>query len=140
MPSALLPVTAVYAGLLTLWIIYLTVRVGQMRTRHKVSLGDGGERAVLHASRAHGNAVETIPLTLLLMALAESIGAPAIALHLLGLGLVAARVLHGMYFFGGARVLALRSVGMGLTALVQLVLALGLLAHGIGHLGGGATP
>lgn len=130
-----LPVTAVYAGLLTLWIIWLAVLVGGARTRHGVSYGDGGVDEVARLVRAHGNAVETVPLTLVLMALAEGLGAPAVALHPLGIGLVAGRVLHGLYFVRGARERPLRGAGMGLTVLVQLVLALGLMAHAV--LGGG---
>ncbi len=124
-----LPVTAVYAALLTLWIGGLALRVGLARTRHDVPLGDGGVPELLHATRAHGNAVETVPLTLLLMALAEGLGTPAIALHPIGLALLAARLAHGLYFFGGATVVWLRAVGAGGTMLVQLALALGLLGH-----------
>lgn len=134
-----LPVTAVYAGLLTFWIIYLAARVGGARRRHGVSLGDGGVTELLHACRAHGNAVETVPLALLLMALAEAIGAPPVALHPLGVALVAGRVIHGLYFFRGASELALRAIGMGLTVLATALLALGLLAHGLGQWAGGAA-
>ncbi|MGF1444974.1 MAG: MAPEG family protein [Pikeienuella sp.] len=124
-----LPVTAVYAALLTLWILYLAARTGMARRAQGVWLGDGGNERVLHESRAHGNAVETVPLTLVLMALAEGVGTPPIALHPLGLALLAARVLHGLYFFTGAKSVALRAAGAGGTMLVQLALAAGLLGH-----------
>lgn len=132
-----LAVTAIYAGVLSLWIVYLAARVGKARRQHRVLLGDGGVEAVLHACRAHGNAVETIPLALLLMALAEANGAPALALHLVGLVLVAGRAIHGAYFFGGARVLMLRIAGIWMTVLVIVVLALGLLGHGVIQMIGG---
>lgn len=124
-----MPVTALYAGALTLWILYLAWRVGAARQRQGVLLGDGGDPEVLREMRAHGNAIETIPLTLLLMALSEGLGAPPEALHLTGLGLAAGRVAHGLYFFGGAVALRLRALGMGLTMIVQAALALGLVVH-----------
>ncbi len=124
-----LPITAVYAALLTLWILFLAVRVGRARSAEGVPIGDGGNQRVFHAVRAHGNAVETVPLALILMALAEGIGTPAFALHALGIGLVVARALHGLYFMTGATSLGLRAGGAAGTALVQLLLALGLIGH-----------
>ncbi|MEO0621696.1 MAG: MAPEG family protein [Pseudomonadota bacterium] len=133
-----LTVTAIYAGVLTLWIIYLAWLIGQARRKHKVSLGDGNVPELTQLCRAHGNAIETIPLALVLMALAETLGAPGAALHPLGLLLVVGRVVHGVYFFRGARELRLRVLGMMATVTVLGVLAFGLLAHGIGQLIGGA--
>lgn len=126
-----LHITALYAGLLTIWIFFLAARVGSARRKANVLLGDGGDKGVLIASRAHGNAVETVPLTLLLMALAEAMGAPAIALHLAGLGLLVGRLVHGYYFISGAEVLIYRMIGMMLTILVQLALAAGLIGHAL---------
>jgi len=125
-------ITPVYAGILALWVIFLSARVGTMRQRLGVGVGDGGSTALLHAVRAHGNAVETIPLTLLLMALAEvQLATPPFVLHLVGIALVAGRVMHGVYFMRGAKALALRGAGMGLTVIAQGVLALGLIAHAL---------
>jgi uncharacterized protein len=57
----------VCAGLLGLLAVLLTLNVGRMRTRKKISLGDGGDREMTAAIRAHGNLIELAPLTLLLL-------------------------------------------------------------------------
>lgn len=45
-----LPVTALYAGLMGLWLLGLGFAVMRRRRRHDVSVGDGGVRAlVFHA-------------------------------------------------------------------------------------------
>ena len=64
------------------------------RLAHGVGLGDGEVADLSQAIRVHGNAVEYIPMALILMALLEFNGAPAQILHILGSGLIAARVLH----------------------------------------------
>ncbi|MEM9764073.1 MAG: MAPEG family protein [Pseudomonadota bacterium] len=130
----MLPVTALYAGLLGLWLIGLSVAVIRLRWRHRVSLGDGGVAALERACRAHGNAVETIPITLIMLGLAEGLGTPAVLLHLFGLGLLVGRVLHGAYFFVDRPGLGLRQMGMGLTFLVMGALAIGLVAHSLAML------
>jgi uncharacterized membrane protein YecN with MAPEG domain len=126
-----LPVTALYAGLLGLWVMWLAWEVGNRRRRHKVALGDGGVAELNAAIRAHGNACETVPLALILMALAEGMGAPGWGLHLAGLALVAGRVLHGLHFVLGRRDLSFRFVGMTLTVVPIILLALGLAGHAL---------
>ena len=39
------------------------------RNRHKIGIGDGGDKALARKIRVHGNFVEYVPLGLLLMAL-----------------------------------------------------------------------
>jgi len=134
-----LPVTALHAGLLALWIIYLTMRVVRRRVAAQISIGDGGDAALAHLVRAHGNAVETIPLALILLGLAEAAGAPALVLHALGLALLAGRLLHGAAFLGAARSLRLRVAGMMLTLGMIAATALGLIGHALATMiGGGA--
>ncbi|MEL6766366.1 MAG: MAPEG family protein [Pseudomonadota bacterium] len=127
----MLPVTALYAGLSGIWLVLLSLAVIRLRWRHRVSLGDGGVAELERACRAHGNAVETVPIVLIMLALAESLGTPAPLLHLFGLGLVVGRVLHGAYFFVDRPGLGLRQAGMGLTFLVMGALAIGLIAHSL---------
>lgn len=57
----------VCAGLLGLLAVALTVRVGALRNKKKISLGDGGDPEMLAAIRAHANLVEFVPLGLLLI-------------------------------------------------------------------------
>ena len=62
-----MPVFFVCAGLLGLLAVSLTVSVGRVRTRKKINLGDGGDAEMLAAIRAHGNFMEFVPLTLLMI-------------------------------------------------------------------------
>ncbi len=89
-----LRIVPVYAAILALSFIVLSVRVIQARGAARVALGTGGQAALERRIRAHGNFAEYCPLTLLLLAMAELRGAPSIVLHALCIGLLAGRLLH----------------------------------------------
>jgi len=89
----MLPVTALYAGILGLYFIWLATRVIKARRVHRVALGTE-HRLVQRAARAHGNFAEYVPFALLILALCEANGLPDWALHVLGVVLVAARAIH----------------------------------------------
>ena len=55
------------AGLIGVLAVLLTLHVGRMRTRKKISLGDGGDPEMVAAIRAHGNLIEFAPLCLLII-------------------------------------------------------------------------
>ena len=57
----------VCAGLIGVLAVLLTLNVGRMRTRKKIFLGDGGDKELLSAVRAHANLIELTPLALLLI-------------------------------------------------------------------------
>ena len=61
-----LEITGFSASLLAVCYLYLSILVVNARRSAKVSLGDGGDSAVLRLSRAHGNFAEYVPLTLIL--------------------------------------------------------------------------
>lgn len=129
-----LPITSFYAGLAGLWLVLLAVSVIRLRTRHGVSLGDGGRDDLAHAIRAHGNAVETVPLGLILLGLAEGLGTPGLLLHLLGLGLLGGRLAHAAFFLRPERAMWLRVAGMATTLGVIVLLSVGLVGHGLGEM------
>lgn len=87
-------ITAPYAAALTLLLIVLTQLVVRARGRTKIPLGHGDDPRLLEASRRQMNFVEQVPMTLILMLLAEAGGAGAIWLHVAGAVLLVARVLH----------------------------------------------
>jgi uncharacterized protein len=66
-----MPVFFVCAGLLGLLLVLLTVNVSRLRRQKKINLGDGGDREMLAAIRAHANLVEFAPLSLLLIYMAS---------------------------------------------------------------------
>ncbi|KFN43068.1 MAPEG family protein [Arenimonas oryziterrae] len=88
-------VTPIYAGLLALIYLVLSVRVIKMRGPGQPSLGDGGDPVLLRRIRAHGNFAEYVPFLLLMIGLLELGQWPTILLHGLGATLVVARLLHG---------------------------------------------
>jgi uncharacterized membrane protein YecN with MAPEG domain len=87
-------ITAAYAAVLALIIIALGINVTVHRVKLRVSLGDGGNPQMLRMIRLHGNAVEYIPLALLLMLAYEINGGWHPALHIVGVALVAGRLIQ----------------------------------------------
>lgn len=126
-----LPVTAVFAGLLALWMIYLQGRVIGFRRANGVSLGDGGHETGARLIRAHGNAAETAPIFLILLGLSEGLGAPAFVLAPLAIAFLAGRVMHGAHFLLGRRDLTFRVWGMVLTLATTVLAAIGAIGHGL---------
>ena len=110
-----MPITALYAGLLAPLFVLLALRVILQRTKQRVAVGDGQNLKLLRLIRVHGNFAEYVPLALVLMALAESLGAWAWLLHVLGIALVAGRSLHAYGVSQVKEVLRYRQMGMALT-------------------------
>ena len=90
--------------------------------------------ALQRAVRAHGNAVEYVPIALILLGLAEGMGMPGWLLHLAGLALTVGRGLHGWYFLTEATRLNVRVAGMLLTVAVIALLSVGLVFHALARL------
>ncbi len=90
----MLLITGLYATLFALLIIFLAYRVVKLRFKHRVGILDGGQPDLAKAMRVHGNAIETIPMSLILMACAESTKLGPLFLHSAGILLVFARLYH----------------------------------------------
>jgi uncharacterized protein len=88
------PITAIYAALAGLMLLVLAGLVVKARWRYKTGLGTGSEPGMERAVRVHANFVEYVPLTLLLLLLAEVNGVAAWALHAAGAVLLTSRLLH----------------------------------------------
>jgi uncharacterized protein len=126
-----LSITPIYAALIVLLFLGLSWRVILYRRANRLSLGDTGDKNLLKRMRAQANCAEYAPLALLLMVMSELMGSPAVALHLMGLTLVAGRVLHALGFAATPQKIILRQLGMLLTLLMMAVTALGLLTHAV---------
>lgn len=112
-----------YAGLLTLLVLGLAMRVMWLRNTRKVGLGTGDVPELARAVRAHANATEYVPLALLLLIVLAFDQAPDWQLHAFGITLLVARLLHA---FGLSRFAGLsfgRVTGVMLTLLVMLAMA-----------------
>ncbi len=121
--------TAFYAGLLALIYLMLTWAVIATRRGDKISHGDGGNATFAKVIRGQANASEQMPIVIIMLALAEMLGAPAVALHVLGVMIVVGRLLHALHFMGKGPFIY-RPIGMLFTLIVSGVLALGLVVHG----------
>ena len=124
MPTAL-PITLVAAGGAAIINFWLATRIGAVRTKAKISIGDGGDPKLIARMRAQANFVEYTPIVLVLIAAIElSQGSSTwlwvvAALYLLG------RVAHGLGMdgfmpgrLGGTLVTMLTMLGLGIYALV----------------------
>ncbi|KLD73855.1 hypothetical protein Y886_35720 [Xanthomonas hyacinthi DSM 19077] len=120
-------ITGLYAALLTLLILGLAVRVMLIRRRTRIGLGDGGDRSVACAIRAHGNAVEYVPLALMLLLVLELDQTVPLLLHAFGIALLLARVVHAIGLSRAAGNSPGRAVGAGLALVVIGLMALMLL-------------
>lgn len=118
-----LAITPLYALPLAILYVALTLRVVRLRRKHKVGIGDGGQRDLAKAIRAHANAGETIPLALVLMLLCELTGASAGLLHGGGAVLVAGRVIHAFGLSRHSGYSKGRFFGMILTIIAIVVFA-----------------
>ncbi|MDD1638378.1 MAG: MAPEG family protein [Methylococcaceae bacterium] len=115
-------ITSIYASLLALLIVRLSISVIKLRRKNRVSVGDGGNEELQLAIRAHSNAVEYIPITLLLLLTLELNGAPKILIHLLGATLIIGRIFHAMGL--PAKNLKRRVLGMQITIYLLIALAI----------------
>ena len=123
-------VTAFYAALLAALFLFLSFRVIAQRRHARVEIGTGEDAELLRRMRVHANFAEYAPFALLLLTLAETLKAPSIWLHALGLALVAARAIHAYGLSQTPHILRFRVLGMtmtfgviGLAALTCFVLA-----------------
>jgi uncharacterized membrane protein YecN with MAPEG domain len=108
-------ITAFYAALLGLFFVFLSFRVIGWRRLKSVELGHGEDSELLRRMRVHANFAEYVPFTLLLMAIAESMTAPRPLIHVVGLILIAGRLMHANGLSQTPHILRLRVGGMILT-------------------------
>jgi uncharacterized membrane protein YecN with MAPEG domain len=117
-------VTAFYASLLALLFVFLSFRVIGWRRLVKVEIGHGEDNQLLRRMRVHANFAEYVPFTLLLMAMAESMTAPRPLIHLVGLLLIAGRLMHAYGLSQTPHILRYRVWGMMLTFFALSISAL----------------
>lgn len=119
-------ITAFYAGLCALLIVRLSRNVISLRRQFRVLLGDGGQAALQAAIRAQGNAVEYIPISLLLMLLLELSGAASWLIHLAGIALISGRLIHA----AALKHNDLKKRVLGMKSTLYLIIALSVLNMG----------
>jgi uncharacterized membrane protein YecN with MAPEG domain len=117
-------ITMLYAGLCAILVVILGLRVVVFRFRHKIGLGDGGDPALQRRVRVHANAVENLPLALLLLGGMELNGYPASIIHGFGATLFVSRVLHAWGLSHSSGTSKGRFLGTLFTWLLMLAMAL----------------
>lgn len=84
---------AAAAAIINLW---LGIRCGQVRAKHKIIHGDGGNDALVRRMRAHANFIENAPIVLVLIGAIELTGKGGTWLAVVGAVFMLGRVLHGL--------------------------------------------
>ncbi|MEP0232417.1 MULTISPECIES: MAPEG family protein [Pseudomonadota] len=119
--------TLVALALTPIWLV-LWMGVTSARPGYETSIGDGGHSVLLLKIRRHGNFIEWVPLTLILMLLAEAQGAGRFWLFAAGGLLVLGRLAHPFGLKETEVHHPLRYVGNG-TNFLAAVLLFGTLAR-----------
>jgi uncharacterized protein len=87
-------ITQIYAGILALMLVGLSIHVIKGRRLHGAGIGDANDVGLKRRIRAHANLVEYAPFFLILMALAEHGGLSHWLVHGLCLAFLLGRVSH----------------------------------------------
>jgi uncharacterized protein len=87
-------VLPIYAALLGLLFLYLSVRTIGLRRRLKIGIGASQSEEMLRAMRVHSNFAEYVPLSLLLSYLVEVQGGHPLLVHAMGVTLLVGRAVH----------------------------------------------
>ncbi len=96
MSNGIIPVSTLYIGLNALLNLVLAILVVRARIKTETNIGDGGKEEMIKAQRVHGNNVEYVPITLLVLIAVEMAAAPVWLVHALGAGLTVTRAAHAL--------------------------------------------
>lgn len=118
-----LPVTLAAAAAAAIINIWLSIRIGQLRGKLKISVGDGGNEQLQRRMRAQLNFAENTPIVLILLAGVEMARLGNPWLVYIGAAYSLGRVLHGLGMDGGAFGFG-RTIGTLVTMLTQIGLAI----------------
>lgn len=124
-------VFALYAALNGLIVLVLAGLVVRARMRGKVLIGDGGDASLIRAQRAHGNAIEYIPLVLILLLTLASMNASMLLIHAVGGLLTFGRILHAIGLSRNAGESIGRAAGIVLTWLSLIIAIVGCLIYAL---------
>jgi uncharacterized membrane protein YecN with MAPEG domain len=137
MNTTALAVVGLYAGLNTLILLWITVRTGMLRRELGIQIGDGGHPRLIRILRGHANAIESVPMALILMLVMAGLSAPVAVLHGLGAALTLGRFLHALHFTAADAPGWQRAAGATLSIGVVGLSALGVLGHALAIIAAG---
>ncbi len=114
--------SALYTSVLAFLIVWLSLNTIKKRRSNKVSIGDGDIEELKLAIAAQSNAIEYIPIALLLLFTLEYNQANIYLVHLFGLSLTIGRIIHAKGLL--ALNMAQRVLGMKITIFTIIGLAI----------------
>lgn len=120
-------ITILYASLLAILFVFLSVRTIRLRRILKIAVGDASNTKMLRAMRVHSNFAEYVPLAIVLIYFAESKSAYPAFVHFLGIGLLIGRSYHAFGVSQEKENFKFRIAGMAMTFTVIISSALYLL-------------
>ncbi|MRX27029.1 MAPEG family protein [Kangiella sp. HZ709] len=126
--------TPIYAAILALFILLLAYQVVLMRRKKRIGIGDKGDQELAQKIRVHANAIEYVPIALLLIAFVEINGGSAIWVNISGALLVLSRVLHAYGLGKSIGISKGRFYGTLITWMVILSNALTILINSLANL------
>ena len=109
-------ITPLYAAMIAILMVVLSVRAGLLRGKYGVALGDGGERELALGIRRFGNLSEYAAMALVVMLLLELSGTGAVWLHAYGIALIAFRLLHPIVLFDNEGATRMKKIGRAVAA------------------------
>lgn len=113
-------ITPLYAALCACLICWLSFNVIKARRKNKVKYGDGGKEDLLIARSAQSNAIEYIPLSLILLFMLEFNQAPLWLIHAIGIVFLLGRIIHARALLSDQ--LRQRVLGMQITFNIIFIL------------------
>lgn len=113
--------TALVAGPLLFLVAGLGLAISSRRRREGIGPGMAGDATFIRLQRAHGNAVEHVPLLLVAMLLLELIGIRGTLVAAVGVAILVARAAHAAGLIMRSRHL-LHFLGAALTYLLEILL------------------
>lgn len=87
-------VSALYAVLGALLLLKFSTEVVKLRSQYRIAYGDGGFSELQNALRIQSNALEFIPITIVLLLFMEMNGAFTWMIHICGILAIAARLMQ----------------------------------------------
>jgi uncharacterized membrane protein YecN with MAPEG domain len=111
----MLAIVPLYAALLALLFVALSIRVIKTRRQERVAIGDGENPRLRRAIGVHNNFAQYVPLALLLLAFVELAAAPILLIHILCLVLLVGRCVHAYGVSQESETYRLRIIGIWLT-------------------------
>jgi len=117
-----LPITLSSAAAAAALNIWLSMRIGMVRSAKKISVGDGGDQDLIRRMRAQANFIENAPLVLILIGAIELSRPANVWLAGVAALFTFGRIAHGVGMDGGPLRVG-RMIGTLITMLTLLGLA-----------------